>query len=150
VRYFIFQPTLVINLSWSVYHAYKSYRELIPYLPNNNLELYFHSFLFCFSHCNFIIKPTLMIILLWSCIIMNKLNMMVIIFLRAWWFYHLTNVDGNFIVIMQWISWIWWWSYFENMVILSYDQHWWWDYYNWVLYINKLAMMTIILKYVCD
>jgi hypothetical protein len=36
------------------------------------------------------------------------------------------------------------------MIILSYDQCWWWDYYDWVFRINKLAMMTIILTYVCD
>jgi hypothetical protein len=78
--YFIFQPTLVVNLLWSVYHAHKSYWELILYLPNSDLELYSHSFQFCFSHCNFIIWPTLMIILLWSCTMMHKLNMMIIIF----------------------------------------------------------------------
>jgi hypothetical protein len=36
------------------------------------------------------------------------------------------------------------------MMIMSYDQRWWWDYYDWVFRINKLEMMTTILKYVCD
>jgi hypothetical protein len=36
------------------------------------------------------------------------------------------------------------------MIILSYDQHLWWHYYDWVFHINKLPMMTMILKYVCD
>jgi hypothetical protein len=71
---------MVINLSWSVCHAHKSYQELIVNLPNDDFKLYSRSFQFCFSHCNFIIWPTLMIILLWLCIMMNKLNMMIIIF----------------------------------------------------------------------
>jgi hypothetical protein len=32
-------------------------------------------------------------------------------------------------------------------MILSYDQRWWWDCYDLVFHVNKLAMMTMILKY---
>jgi hypothetical protein len=35
-------------------------------------------------------------------------------------------------------------------MILSYDQRWWWDCYDLVFRVNKLAMMTMILKYVDD
>jgi hypothetical protein len=44
----------------------------------------------------------------------------------------------------------WIYSYFDNMIILSYDQRWWWDCYDLVFRENKLAMMTMILKYVGD
>jgi hypothetical protein len=33
-------------------------------------------------------------------------------------------------------------------MILSYDQHWCWDCYDLGFRVNKLAMMTMILKYV--
>jgi hypothetical protein len=36
------------------------------------------------------------------------------------------------------------------MIILSYDQRSWWDYYDCVFHVNKLPMMTMILKYVYD
>jgi hypothetical protein len=32
-------------------------------------------------------------------------------------------------------------------MILSYDQRWWWDCYDLVFHVNKLTMMTMILKY---
>jgi hypothetical protein len=32
-------------------------------------------------------------------------------------------------------------------MILSYDQRWWWDCYDLGFHVNKLAMMTMILKY---
>jgi hypothetical protein len=35
-------------------------------------------------------------------------------------------------------------------MILPYDQRWWWDCYDLVFHENKLAMMTMILKYVGD
>jgi hypothetical protein len=142
---------LVVNLSWLVCHAHKSYQELILYLANSDLELYSHSFQFCFSHYNFIIWPMLMIILFWSCIMMNKLNMMIIIF----WEHDNFIIWPTLMIILFWLCII---MNRLNMtivilgehIILSYDQHWWWDHYNWVFRIDKLVMMTIILKYVCN